>query len=71
MVAHGPADRIRIIDGFVGIIDEFIRTIDLLLENKKIAFKKSLIGQGLDATWLWVKGRSVRLELKGTCVTMV
>ncbi len=37
-------DRIRIIDGFVGIIDEFIRTIDLLLENKKI---ESLIGQGL------------------------
>ncbi len=40
-------DRIRIIDEFVGIIDEFIRTIDLLLENKKIAKKKSLIGQAL------------------------
>ncbi len=27
---------IRTIDGFVGIIDEFVRTMDLLLENKKI-----------------------------------
>ncbi len=40
-------DRIRIIDGFVGIINKFVRTMDLLLENKKIAKKKSLIGQGL------------------------
>ncbi len=37
LIGGGRADRIRIIDGFVGIIDEFIRTIDLLLENKKIA----------------------------------
>ncbi len=36
-------NRIRIIDGFVGIIDEFIRTIDLFFNSQK----KSLIGQGL------------------------
>ncbi len=35
-------DKIRTIDGFVGIIDEFVRTMDLLLENKKIAQKKML-----------------------------
>ncbi len=45
MVAQ--CDKIRTIDGFVGIIDEFVRTMDLLLENKKIAKKKCLIGQGL------------------------
>ncbi len=33
-------DKIRTIDGFVGIIDELVRTMDLLLENKKIAQKK-------------------------------
>ena len=37
-------DKIIII---VGIIDELVRTMDLLLENKKIDKIKSLIGQGL------------------------